>query len=69
MKCLQLSDFKDVKVRINLKRIIDENSIIKNEIIVNSLNEIHFTLQLYTNGRPLGLPQVSNFFIPKNLFD
>lgn len=30
MQCLQLSDLKEVKVRINLKRIIDENGIIKN---------------------------------------
>ncbi len=69
MQCLQLSDLNQVKVRINLKRIIDENAIIKNEITVNSLHEVHFTLQLYTNGRPLGMPQCSNFFIPKNLFD
>ena len=38
MDCLQLSDLNQVKVRINLKRIIDENGIIKNEIITNSLN-------------------------------
>ena len=38
MQCLQLSDLGQVKVRINLKRIIDENAIIKNEIIVNSLH-------------------------------
>lgn len=38
MQCLQLSDLGQVKVRINLKRIIDENGIIKNEIIVNSLH-------------------------------
>ena len=38
MDCLQLSDLNQVKVRINLRRIIDENGIIKNEIITNSLN-------------------------------
>jgi len=38
MECLQVSDLSQVKVRINLKWIIDENGIIKNEIITNSLN-------------------------------
>ena len=69
MECIQLSELSQVKVRVNLKRIIDENGILKNEISINSLHEVHFTVQLYTNSRPLGAIQNSNFFVPKNLFD
>lgn len=69
MKCFQLTDLNQLKVRINLTGIIDENKIIKNEITPHCLHEIHFTLQLYTNNRPLGIPVLSNFFIPKNLFE
>ena len=32
MECIQLSELSQVKVRVNLKRIIDENGILKNEI-------------------------------------
>ena len=69
MECIQLSELSQVKVRVNLKRIIDENGILKNEIAINSLHEVHFTVQLYANSRPLGATQNSNFFVPKNLFD
>lgn len=69
MECLQVSELGGVRVRINLKRIIDENGILKQEITAGSLHEIHFTLQLYSHGKPQGAPQCSNFFIPKHLFD
>lgn len=38
MECIQLSELSQVKVRVNLKRIIDENGILKNEISINSLH-------------------------------
>jgi hypothetical protein len=58
-----------VRVRVNLKRIIDENAVLKQEIVANSQHEVHFTIQLYSHGRPLGTQQCSNFFVPKHLFD
>jgi hypothetical protein len=64
-----LGELGGIRVRVNLKRIIDENGILKNEIVANSLHEVHFTLQLYSHGRPQGTQQCSNFFVPKNLFD
>ena len=69
MECLLLGELGPIRVRVNLKRIIDENGILKNEIDANSLHEVHFTLQLYTHGKPQGAAQCSNFFVPKNLFD
>lgn len=56
-------------MRVNLKRIIDENAVLKQEIVANSQHEVHFTIQLYSHGRPLGTQQCSNFFVPKHLFD
>lgn len=64
-----LGELGAIKVRVNLKRIIDENGILKNEIVANSQHEVHFTLQLYSHGKAQGIPQCSNFFVPKNLFD
>lgn len=69
MECLLLSELSQVRVRINLKRIIDENGILKNEIAANSSNEVYFSLQLYSHGKAQGTQQCSAFFVPKSLFD
>ena len=69
MECVLLGELGPLRVRINLKRIIDENGILKSEIVASSSNEVYFQLELYSHGKAQGTSQASNFFVPKNLFD
>lgn len=69
MNCLLLGELTQIKVKINLLRIIDENNILKNYISANALHEVYFTLQLYTHSAPQGPPFSSHFYAPMKLFD
>jgi Uma2 family endonuclease len=45
-----LGDIGSLRVRIDIKRLIDENNVLKNQSTPNSTNEIYFVFELISHN-------------------
>lgn len=61
-----LSDLSNLRVRLDIKRLIDENGILKNQITETSTNEIYFVFELITHNEVYSPKKYSKIY-PKKL--
>lgn len=61
-----LSDLSNLRVRLDMKRLIDENGVLKNQIAETSTNEIYFVFELITHNEVYSPKKYSKIY-PKKL--
>lgn len=45
-----LSDMNNMRIRLDIKRLIDENNVLKNQSTQHSINEIYFVFELISHN-------------------
>ena len=60
------TDLERTQVRIDIKRLIDENNVLKNQSEPNCVNEIYFTMDLISHGQSASPRKYSKVY-PKKL--
>jgi hypothetical protein len=65
MNYYQLSDLGKIPVRIDIKRLIDVNNVLNNEIVSDAINEIYFTLEMISHSKICSATQYSKISIMK----
>lgn len=61
-----LSDLNNLRVSLDMKRLIDENGVLKNQITQTSTNEIYFVFELITHNEVYSPKKYSKIY-PKKL--
>jgi hypothetical protein len=61
------TDLRDLRVRLDIKRLIDENHVLKNQSSQNSINEMYFVFEIISHNEKYSPQKYSKVYNPQKL--